>query len=254
MAKRIITKIGDVFCAEIEGKYKCYFQYVCKDMNQLNSSVIRVFKTRYPLKHEPILDDIVRDDVAFYAHTVLRAGIDFNVWYKVGKKIPILNSNHESILWGTVSEILNLPNLDFKVVNPLTNWRIWHINGLCVDIGALPMEFWDTIEEGSVNPFIEIISRIKLGYYKYSSPIYDIIKRIPHPDVNSYIRKEVGNSILYQHFLGGDVIREIVLKEDGHTELLESNPLDRPKFWETNWASDDFITEAEFDEAWRKCH
>ena len=25
--KRIVTKIGNVFCVEIENQYKCYFQY-----------------------------------------------------------------------------------------------------------------------------------------------------------------------------------------------------------------------------------
>lgn len=40
MGKRIVTKIGDVFCIEIDGKYKCFFQYIANDLEQLNSSVI----------------------------------------------------------------------------------------------------------------------------------------------------------------------------------------------------------------------
>ena len=44
MVKRIITRVGDVFCAEIDGEYKSYFQYIEKDIEQLNSSVIMVFK------------------------------------------------------------------------------------------------------------------------------------------------------------------------------------------------------------------
>ena len=47
MAKRIVTKIGDVFCAEIEGQCKRFFQYFAIDSTQLNSSVIRVFKQHY---------------------------------------------------------------------------------------------------------------------------------------------------------------------------------------------------------------
>lgn len=43
MTKRIITKIGDIFCVEVDNDYKCYFQYVANDMTVLNSSVIRVF-------------------------------------------------------------------------------------------------------------------------------------------------------------------------------------------------------------------
>lgn len=44
MTKRIVTKIGDVFCAEIDNRIKRYFQYIVNDMEQLNSSVIRVLK------------------------------------------------------------------------------------------------------------------------------------------------------------------------------------------------------------------
>ena len=28
MKKRIITKIGDIFCVEFDGKFKCFFQYI----------------------------------------------------------------------------------------------------------------------------------------------------------------------------------------------------------------------------------
>lgn len=47
--RRIVTKIGAVFCAVIEGRYKMYFQYICSDRSALNSSMIRVFKTKYDL-------------------------------------------------------------------------------------------------------------------------------------------------------------------------------------------------------------
>ena len=70
--KRIVTKIGDVFCAEIDGEFKAYFQYVANDLTQLNSSVIRVFKKRYPMDYVPVIEEIVKDEVLFYAHTVLR--------------------------------------------------------------------------------------------------------------------------------------------------------------------------------------
>ena len=75
MAKRIVTKIGDVFCVEVEGKWKGYFQYIANDQSCMNSSTIRIFKKKYPLDDSPAIDDIVRDEVLFYAHTVLKFGI-----------------------------------------------------------------------------------------------------------------------------------------------------------------------------------
>ena len=98
MAKRIVTKIGDVFCVEIDNQCKRYFQYIVNDMEQLNSSVIRVFKLHYPIDYKPIIDDIVKDEVEFYAHTVLRAGIVNNAWYKVGKSKDLGGDEYMDVL------------------------------------------------------------------------------------------------------------------------------------------------------------
>ncbi len=75
MAKRIVTRIGNIFCVEIDKQYKKFFQYVANAMSQLNSSVIRAFKRKYPIEWKPDMAVIVDDDVEFYAHTVLSAGI-----------------------------------------------------------------------------------------------------------------------------------------------------------------------------------
>ena len=73
--KRIVTKIGNVFCVQISPQEKKYFQYIANDRLQLNSSVIRVFERAYPVDQEPKLTDVVQGEVEFYAHTVLGWGI-----------------------------------------------------------------------------------------------------------------------------------------------------------------------------------
>ena len=83
--KRIVTKIGNVFCVQISPQEKKYFQYIANDMLQLNSSVIRVFERTYPTDQEPKLTDVVQGKVEFYAHTVLSWGIRLEKWTKVGK-------------------------------------------------------------------------------------------------------------------------------------------------------------------------
>ena len=85
MVKRVVTKIGNIFCAEIDGQYKCYFQYIANDLTELNSSVIRVFKRHYPIEYIPDFDKIVKDEVSFYDHTVLSVGIRYGYWSKVGE-------------------------------------------------------------------------------------------------------------------------------------------------------------------------
>lgn len=122
MAKRVIINKGDIFCVEIEGKYKSYFQFLDKDVNLLNSNVIRVFKTRYPLDYEPILAEIVQDDVLFYTHTFIRVGLDYNAWYKIGRLKQEEPYNLTNVKFGTFCETrLKRDNgiLEFITVSPL---------------------------------------------------------------------------------------------------------------------------------------
>ena len=92
--KRVVTRIGNVFCAEINNEHKRFFQYVANDIEQLNSSVIRVFKNKYPIDYNPNVEDIVKDKIDFYAHTILKFGIEFNAWYKVGTSKTIGEELH----------------------------------------------------------------------------------------------------------------------------------------------------------------
>ena len=43
------TRIGYVFCVDVDNQYKCFFQYIADDMG-IYSRVIRIFKRRglYP--------------------------------------------------------------------------------------------------------------------------------------------------------------------------------------------------------------
>lgn len=83
--KRIRPKIGDVFEVVLKNKTKGYVQYIGNDIEQLNSDVVRVFKTRYSADHTPDLKDVVKDGVEFYAHVT---GVEFGVvngeWERIG--------------------------------------------------------------------------------------------------------------------------------------------------------------------------
>ncbi len=157
--KRIVTKIGDVFCAVIEGRYKMYFQYICSDRSALNSSMIRVFKTKYDLQDTPSLEEVVKDEVMFYAHTVLRAGIENGSWEKVGK-VPF--DEPVRILFKTDNVYV-----DFAPFN----WRIWYCNEPAMEIvGPIPAEYRHA-EWGEVFPPFYITDRMRDGRYK--GAIYD---------------------------------------------------------------------------------
>ena len=261
MGKRIITRVGDVFCAEIDGEYKSYFQYIEKDIEQLNSSVIRVFKTRYPMDYEPVIEDIVADEILFYAHAVLRVGIEDNVWYKVGKSKNLGLDGLSKILWGTLfpwTEIFENGFMRIKEVDPLENWTIWYVNNECIDVGRLPEKYYDIIEYGSVLPYSSIIERLKYGYYIGGDWRYDIIKRRPIPGVNSYLHREVEGVEMYFHFVGEDISRQLVLTDKGLIRLTTEQPSCQgyafvaKKFWEINWKYDEHITSEEFETVWNK--
>ncbi len=249
MAKRIVTKIGDVFCVEVDNAYKRYFQYFCNDLTQLNSDVIRVFKKRYQMDYDPKPEDIVKDEVDFYAHTILRNGIEDGLWYKVGKLKGEFVEDKKIPIFGTCQDT-EYTNEGIIHVDPNSNWYVWRINCPFKSIGILPEIYRDVVEEGSVNPDVEIVDRIKYGYYRWNSPAYNLLRRRPYPYADSYIRKEMDDKTIYLHFKGEYVIQKLELDNNGLSTAEEGDPLQLPLFWETNWDVDEFISEKEFTDAW----
>lgn len=249
--KRIVTKIGDVFCIVIDNDFKCYFQYIANDMKMLNSSVIRVFKTHYPLDANPLIEDVVTDEVDFYAHTVLRTGIADCIWEKVGKITDLDSINFSEIIF-YVTEFLEAlkfnPNTTDIFKNPLENWRVWTINGSSVHYKTLPEELQNkALMEGRVLPYSSIIDKIKYGYYKDTSPDYDIIKRIPKRGVDSYLRKETVSCIRYYQFRGETLVDYFILAKGEVLKLKGLQSIDNIRFWDINWKYWNFITEQEFN-------
>ena len=156
MAKRIITKIGDVFCVEIDNEHKSYFQYVANDMTMLNSSVIRVFSRVYPSDYNPVMESIINDNVSFYAHTILRNGILYNAWYKVGNHRDVGNTSDISFRW--------FDELDFSGITKSYNWSVWKINGKEQFIGEVS-EAYRNIDLGIVFSYNNIVNKIKTGKF-----------------------------------------------------------------------------------------
>ena len=161
MAKRIVTKIGDVFCAEIEGQCKRFFQYFAIDSTMLNSSVIRVFKQHYPMDYIPDISEIIVGEVEFYAHTVLRRGIADGIWYKVGKSLEL----------GDYQDVFFRMNGDIDRVERSEKWYVWKIGEPFIYVGKLPEKYYEA-DDGSVMPYENLIARFKTGKYSYFFPAY----------------------------------------------------------------------------------
>ena len=257
--KRIVTKIGDVFCAEIDGEFKAYFQYVANDLTQLNSSVIRVFKKRYPMDYEPIIEEIVKDEVLFYAHTVLRCGIEYNAWYKVGKSKELGEDALKCVTFCMAETITyNAKTQEIKNIDPFENWWIWHIGESAKRVGRLPEKYWDKAYIGSVINYANIVKCMKFGYYSGYYDLYSVLKRRPHPEADSYMKAESDGKTSYYHFKGEHAVREAVVASGNIMKLTSANPqcagekLRTEAFSDTIWRQDNFISREEFDAVWNE--
>ena len=153
MAKRIVTKIGDIFCVKLDDGRQRFFQYIANDLTCLNSSVIRVFKRTYPYDYILNVEEVIKDDVDFYAHTVLRIGIAEGYWQKIGKNPDVGDVEH--IYFRTYSH---------DAVNHSERlWEMWQINKEWCDIGKLTPHYRKCSDLGYVFPYKNIVERIKTG-------------------------------------------------------------------------------------------
>lgn len=259
MAKRIVTKIGNIFCAEVEGKYKFYFQYVANDMTQLNSSVIRVFKRRYTLDANPKMDDIANDEVLFYAHTILRNGIELGIWSKVGKSAILGLEELEQAWFGVAQDICWDENSCPVPCDPRFNLWIWHVNQEIIEIGYFKKGEEQFVEYGAVVTADGIVERFKYGHYLGTNDIYYHVKRRPWDDVDTYCKSkdvETGD-IGYFHFLGEKAVQQVIVTNEGTKYRFDrehpkkgSYKLYDVDFGDTYWEYKDFITPEEFYAVW----
>ena len=121
MKKRTVVRVGDVFCVEIDNSYKVYFQFLVRDLQVLNSEVIRVFRKRWPIESNPTIEEIVSDEVGFYTHAFIRVGINKNSWYKVGPSKDFGGEAYKKVLLGFTNnqKMINPPYGIY--INPLEN-------------------------------------------------------------------------------------------------------------------------------------
>lgn len=259
MKKRYLSKLGDVYCVEIDNKYKSFFQYVANDISQLNSSVIRVFKTRYTIEDFPNIDDIINDDVIFYAHTIIQVGIINGVWYKVNKSNCQTNTKVNSIVWVTNDndQFYISPMILLNKLFPFFNWSLWTISSYTLLCYRYLKWLSNKVEYGTILPTDQIIDRIKFGYYTITSIAFNVIKRHPFPFVDSYVKQSIEDVARYYHFHGEEPVREIRI-ENGKTYLMtRENPqsdifrMRTKSFSDTNWKYHEFIEEDEFENIWQ---
>lgn len=109
-------------------------------------------------------EEVVLDEVDFYAHTVLRWGITEGGWQKVSNCKDL--GDTENILFRDFSRDYILRDC-LKMENDHKEriWEAWFINQEWFTIGKLTEEFRLKSDIGPVFPYTDIIARIKNGVY-----------------------------------------------------------------------------------------
>ena len=157
MAK-VNTKIGDVFSVNISGNSKKYLQYIISDLTQLNSDVIRTFKTEYLVDKHPNLSELINDEVDFYAHCVTKWGVKLGYWEKIGNIANVGRTDH--ILFRSSSDYGN-PQIKIS-----QNWWVWKINENQKKVGKLEGENRKAEIGLIINPE-SIVHRMRTGEYDF---------------------------------------------------------------------------------------
>ena len=154
--KRIITRVGDIFCIELK-KQKVFFQFIAVDSSELNSATIRVFQKKYSQDYVFDAEEVINDEVMFYAHTCLKQGLKQGIWTKVGKS----------------KEVGDLENVLFRRTSDWTpqclksyRWWVGGINKDYIMVGELTEEYKNKTHMGWVVPPTDIVEKIEFGEYQ----------------------------------------------------------------------------------------
>lgn len=167
--KRIIVKKGDIFVAKISVTSKRYFQYITNDLKQLNSDVIRIFKTIYPQDLNPDLSEIIKDEVFLHVHCVVKLGIKHGFWKKEGN--IIITETFEHLLFRDTNDYGTINGE--KPIKISYNWYVWKLDDLVsTKVGKLEGENRKAEMGIIVNP-LGIIELIKGNKYPVNYPDYE---------------------------------------------------------------------------------
>ena len=159
MKRKKTTKIGDIFAVKIDDNHQRFFQYIVSDITMLNSSVIRVFKKEYLITDIIDWNEVVKGEVDFYTHTILRVGLDYNLWELVANVPEVGDYSH---VW--FRDCSDHPQTEIS-----QNWYVWRINQNFIDVGRLPQKYHNA-EIGVVVTAWDVVERIKTGKYLFKYP------------------------------------------------------------------------------------
>ncbi|MGI4833802.1 MAG: hypothetical protein ACRYFK_10110 [Janthinobacterium lividum] len=157
--QRIRITAGSIFRVEL-GVKTGFFQYIGSDNTQLDSNVIKVFRSRYGVAEQPKLPEVAADAVGFYAHCLLGTGYKLGYWTKAGHAAvqaaapPLFRDTYDYGRAAWQEPVL----ISYK-------WVVWRMNKEMHRVGKLTHEM-QMAEIGMVMSPSNIIHRMQHGTYE----------------------------------------------------------------------------------------
>lgn len=156
---------GNIYEVMVPNERKRYFQYVCKDLSQLNGDVIRLFSRSYEMNASPTAEEIICDEVDCYMHTAVGAGVKFGLWAHYGRNKDV---GSKDVYFRDANDYGHYPGQ--RTVSH--NWTVWKMNGERKYVGTLPEEYYSAHIGLLFSPF-SAAYRISHGCYKMKFyPLY----------------------------------------------------------------------------------
>ncbi len=154
--KRIQIRQGDIFEVSVTNGKK-YFQFIGLDITQLNSEIIRAFKSTYDADDIPTVDELVNDEIEFHAHTMIRLGYKMGLYTKIGAST---NNLTEDVIWRQSEDV---GNPEIKVSK---RWLTWKTGRNMKQFNGELEELRNT-EIGCVHNPIDVVEKMTNGEYRY---------------------------------------------------------------------------------------
>ena len=152
---RHIIKEGNIYKVLLKNKEVRYFQFIGKDISELNSDVIRIFKRHYQNEETLNPETIVNDEIECYMHTSIRAGLKLGLWEKVAF---VMNTGMKDVVFRESNDCGEHPFQ--QIVSH--DWVIWRMNGERINVGELPPKYYHANIGGVYAP-IHVVFRLETG-------------------------------------------------------------------------------------------
>lgn len=170
MAKRIVTKVGDVYQTKETAEGRRYLQLVAIDLIDLNSDVVVVFADQKGADEPPNIE--ADSEIEFYTHTTVSQGVREGLWEKVGSRavaVDLSSLVFKSYYGPDIADVAK--NMDPGMLPPVPypNWAVWtpadqerrYVSGA----EGIPVK----AERGGVFPAPDVLYRIEHGRSEFRS-------------------------------------------------------------------------------------